>query len=41
MFSTPFPEHIKFCSLESAALSSYPILKEEDRDLTFKMRLDI
>jgi len=29
MFSTPFPEQIKFCCLESATLSSYPILEEE------------
>lgn len=30
MFSTPFPEHIKFCCLESATSSSYPIFKEEE-----------
>ncbi len=29
MFSTPFPEQIKFCCLENATLPSYPILKEE------------
>lgn len=30
MFSTPFPEYIKFCCLESSSLSSYPALKEEE-----------